>query len=50
MMSAQCCELGWESKLPICHAGYVGYFCLAAGINLACNVEVVMQLSSKHSP
>ena len=22
-------------------AGYVGYFCLAAGVNLACNVEVL---------
>lgn len=23
------------------YLGYVGYFCLAAGINLACNVEVL---------
>ena len=29
-------------------AGYVGYFCLAAGVNLACNVEVVPSAKRSH--
>lgn len=40
---SSCFTDGGEGQLAMCHAGYVGYFCLAAGINLACNVEVRQQ-------
>ena len=33
-------KASWEADA----AGYVGYFCLAAGVNLACNVEVCTPL------
>ena len=41
MYYKSCCATAIvKLSLWVC-AGYVGYFCLAAGVNLACNVEVL---------
>ncbi len=39
-----------EANCDLDAAGYVGYFCLAAGVNLACNVEVypLLNLAGLH--